>query len=199
LRRLFGQTEPSQAPHLPTLHAWFNPAPPLTRAMPEATEASGPPPPELVRGEAPFWKMADVRGRIVRHLVTGYMVTNYRCFIWDAERNVVKVNVPIGLADVTVEGRRPGRREKRGGSFFVPQTADYAPPSMGEPVEIGDLFFRIKGESVMVFREVAEPLKVKALIDALRAHSRAHARPPRGSGVDALWRGSGEAGGQDRP
>ncbi len=160
--------------------------------MSVAAEAKEPPPPDLVRGEMPFWKMADVKGLIVRRLVTGYLVTNYRCFIWDVERNAVRVNVPIDLADVTVEERRPGKRARRGGSFIVPQTADYPPPAMGEAVEIGDLFFRIKGEPVMVFHEVAEPLKVKALIDALKAHIRAHARPPRGLGVDALWRGSGE-------
>lgn len=143
--------------------------------------------PELVRGEAPFWKMADVKGFVVKRLVTGYLVTNYRCFIWDVESNVVKVNVPIELAEVTVEARRRGKRERRGGSFFVPQTADYVPPTMGEPVEIGDLFFRIKGETVMVFQDVAEPLKVKSLIDALRAHAKAHMRAPKGTGVDALW------------
>lgn len=163
--------------------------------MPEPAEAKEPPPPDLVRGEMPFWKMADVKGLVVRHLVTGYLVTNYRCFVWDVERNTVRINVPIGLTDVTVEGKRPGKRTKRGGSFIVPQTADYVPPAMGEPAEVGDLFFRIKGEPVMVFRDVAEPLKVKALIDALRAHERAHARPPRGLGVDALWRSSGGADG----
>jgi len=45
--------------------------------MPEALGAKEPPPPELVRGEAPYWKMADVKGLVVRHLVTGYLVTNY--------------------------------------------------------------------------------------------------------------------------
>jgi hypothetical protein len=164
--------------------------------MSEAAEAKEPPPPELVRDEMPFWKMADVKGLIVRHLVTGYLVTNYRCFIWDVESNAVEVNVPISLADVTVEGKRRGKRSKRGGSFIVPQTADYVPPPMGEPVEIGDLLFLVKGEPVMVFREVAEPLKVKALIDALRAHARAHARGLEGLGVDTLWKGSGELGGR---
>jgi hypothetical protein len=163
------------------------------------SEASGTrepaPPPDLVRGEAPYWKMADVRGLIVRHLVTGYLVTNYRCFIWDVERNVVRVNVPIGLADVTVEGKRPGKRSRRGGSFFVPQTVNYAQPTMGEPVEIGDLYFRVKGEPVMVFRDVAEPHNVKALIDALRAHAKAHMRAPRGLGVDVLWSDPEEAAG----
>lgn len=155
------------------------------------SETSGakepPPPPDLVRGEAPYWKMADVKGLIVRHLVTGYLVTNYRCFIWDVESNVVRANVPIGLADVTVEGRRRGKRSKRGGNFIVPQTVNYARPTMGEPVEVGDLFFRVKGEPVMVFQDVAEPLNVKALIEALRAHAKAHMRAPRGLGVDALW------------
>gem|GEM_PF-7126313 len=111
------------------------------------------------------------------------------------ESNVVRVNVPIGLADVTVEGRRPGKRSRRGGNFIVPQTVNYAQPTMGEPVEIGDLYFRVKGESVMVFRDVAEPLNVKALIDALKAHSKAHMSAPRGVGVDALWSDSGEAAG----
>jgi hypothetical protein len=160
--------------------------------MPEAPEPEQPPPAELVRGEAPYWKMADVQGRFVRRLVTGYLVTNYRCFIWDVETNTVTANVPIELADVTAEGVRHGKRARRGGNFIVPKTADYVPPTMGEPVEVGDLLFRIDGEPVMVFREVSEPLKVKALIDALRAHLKAHARPPRGLGVDAVWRGSGE-------
>jgi len=161
--------------------------------MPEA-EAGVPPPAELVKGEAPFWKMADVKGRIVRHLVTGYLVTNYRCFVWDVETNAVTTSVPIGLADVTVEGRRPGKRARRGGTFIVPRTADYLPPTMGEPVEVGDLVFSVRGERVMAFREVAEPLKVKALIEALRAYLKSHAAPPRGLGVDALWRGSGGHG-----
>lgn len=134
----------------------------------------------------------------MRHLVTGYLVTNYRCFVWDVEGNVVRASVPISLADVTVERAREGSRTRRGGSFIVPMTADYVPPSMGEPVEIGDLFFRAEGEVVMVFREVAEPAQVKALIGALRAHFKSHARPPRGSGVDTLWRGSRDAASQDR-
>lgn len=155
--------------------------------MPESSGAENPPPPELVRGEAPYWKMADVKGLIVRRLVTGYLVTNYRCFIWDVDSNVVRASVPIDLADVAVEGRRPGKRSRRGGNFIVPQTVNYDRPTMGEPVEIGDLHFRVKGDPVMVFRDVAEPLKVKSLIDALRAHSKAHMRAPRGLGVDALW------------
>jgi hypothetical protein len=162
--------------------------------MPEVSGAKEPPPPpDLVRGEAPYWKMADVRGLVVRHLVTGYLVTNYRCFIWDVESNVVTVNVPIGLADVTVEGKRPGKRSRRGGNFIVPHTVNYPQPTIGEPVEIGDLVFRVKGEPVMVFRDVAEPLNVKGLIDALRAHAKAHTMAPRGMGVDALWRSPGEA------
>lgn len=165
------------------------------RAVPQAADGGKPPPPELVRGEAPFWKMADVKGRFVRHLVTGYLVTNYRCFIWDVESDEVSANVPIELADVTVDERRPGRRTRQGGRFMVPQTANYVPPIIGEPVEIGDLVFRVKGETVMVFREVAEPLKVKALIDALKGHVRAHMRAPRGVGVDSLWRSSDEPGG----
>jgi hypothetical protein len=163
--------------------------------MPEPSGAKEPPPPELVRGEAPYWKMADVKGLVVRHLVTGYLVTNYRCFIWDVESNVVRVSVPIGLADVTVEGRRPGKRSRRGGNFIVPQTVNYAQPTMGEAVEIGDLLFIVKGEPVMVFKDVADPLNVKALIDALKAHSKAHMRAPRGLGVDALWSDPGEAAG----
>jgi len=140
--------------------------------------------------------MADLKGLVLRHLVTGYLVTNYRCFIWDVERNFVTVNVPIDLADVTVEGRRKGRRSKRGGSFIVPQTVNYAQPTMGEPVEIGDLFFRVKGEPFMVFRDVSDPLNVKALIDALKAHARSHMRAPRGLGVDALWSERDQAPGE---
>ncbi len=159
--------------------------------MSEAAEARSPPPPALVQGEALLWKMADVKGLIMRHLVTGYLVTSYRCFIWDVERNAVRVNVPITLTDVTVEGKRQGKRARRGGSFIVPRIPNLVPPAMGEPVEIGDLSFRIEGERVMVFRGVAEPVKVKALIDALRAH----VRVPRGLGVDVLWRSSGEPAG----
>lgn len=165
--------------------------------MPDAPAAKQPPPPpDLVRGEAPYWKMADLKGLVLRHLVTGYLVTNFRCFIWDVERNVVTANVPIELADVAVEGRRKGRRSKRGGSFIVPQTVNYAQPTMGEPVEIGDLFFLVKGEPVMVFRDVSDPLNVKALIDALKAHARSHMRAPRGLGVDALWSEGGPAAGE---
>jgi hypothetical protein len=163
--------------------------------MSGASEAKEPPPPELVRGEMPFWKMADVKGMILRRLVTGYLVTNYRCFIWDVQGNIVRVNVPIGLIDVTVEGKRQGKRARRGGNFIVPQTPDRVPPTIGEPIEIGDLFFRIKGEPVMIFTDVAEPLKVKALIDALRAHAKAHLSVPKGLGVDALWTGSAEPAG----
>jgi hypothetical protein len=159
--------------------------------MSEASE-EGRPPPELVQGEALLWKMADVKGLVTRRLVTGYLVTSYRCFIWDVKTNVVTVSVPMGLAEVTVEGKRQGKRALRGGSFVVPKTADYFQPTMGEPVEMGDLFFRIQGETVMVFRAVSEPTKVKSLIDALRAQ----VRVPLGLGVDYLWRGPGEEVGQ---
>jgi hypothetical protein len=159
--------------------------------MPETSE-EGRPPPELVQGEALLWKMADVKGLVTRRLVTGYLVTSYRCFIWDVKMNVVTVNVPIGLADVTVEGKRQGKRALRGGSFVVPKTADYFQPTMGEPVEVGDLFFRVEGEPVMVFRAVSEPDKVKSLIDALRAR----VRVPAGLGVDHLWKGPSEEVGQ---
>jgi hypothetical protein len=46
----------------------------------------------------------------------------------------------------------------------------------------------------MVFREVAEPRKVKALIDALRAQ----ARVPIGLGVDALWKSDAKPDGTRR-
>jgi hypothetical protein len=154
----------------------------------EAAEAKEPPPPELVQGEMLFWKMADVKGLITRRLVTGYLVTSYRCFIWDVERNTVTMNVPISLADVTVQGKKRGKRAMRGGSFIVPKTADYFQPTMGEPVEIGDLFFRVEDKPIMVFREVTEPLKVKELIDNLRTH----VSIPPGLGVDVLWKSPGE-------
>jgi hypothetical protein len=153
--------------------------------MPEAEE-TGIPPPELVQGEMLLWKMADVKGLITRHLVTGYLVTNFRCFIWDVEKNIVEVSVPISLAELEVEGKKMGKRSMRGGSFIVPRTADYIPPPMGEVVEMGDLRFRVGGESVMEFREVAEQTKVKSLIEALRAQ----VRVPGGLGVDVLWRGA---------
>jgi hypothetical protein len=163
--------------------------------MSEEAEAKEPPAPELVKGEYLFWKKADMEGLVLRHMVTGYLVTNYRCFIWDVEKNAVTVNVPISLADVTVEGKRQGKRARQGGTFIVPQTINYAQPTMGESVEIGALVFRVKGEPVMVFHGVAEPAKVKMLIDALRVQLRAHQRAPRESGVESLWRGSGEPAG----
>lgn len=152
-----------------------------------AAESRSPPPPELVPGEALLWKMADVKGMITRHLVTGYLVTSYRCFVWDVGKNEVTVNVPINLAEVTVEGKRQGKRTLRGGSFIVPRTPNFVTPEMGETVEIGDLFFRVEGEPVMVFRDVAEPLKVKGLIDAVGAQ----VRVPGDLGVDVLWRSTG--------
>lgn len=152
------------------------------------------PPSDLVRGEYPFWKMAEVKGRLVRHLVTGYLITNYRCFVWDVGTDLVTASVPIEQGEIHVEALARGRRTRRGGSFIVPQTADYVPPTMGEPVDIGDLAFQVKGKTVMVFRGVSEPLKVKALVEALRAHARAHMRPPRGLGVDSLWLGDEQQG-----
>lgn len=143
-----------------------------------------PPPPDLVPGEVPLWKMGDVKGLIFRSLVTGYMVTSYRCFVWDVKSNVVTISVPVTLADVTVVGSKRGKRVLRGGSFIVPKTADYVPPTMGEPVEVGDLLFRVDGEPVMVFRDVSEPTKVKTLVDTLKAK----VRVPPGFGVDAFWR-----------
>lgn len=145
------------------------------------------PPPDLVPGEVPLWKMGDVKGLVFRRLVTGYLVTSYRCFVWDVNRNVVTISVPVALADVTVQSSRPGKRKLKGGSFIVPKTADYVPPPMGEPVEIGDLLFRVSGEPVMVFRDVSEPTKVKALVDTVRAR----VRIPPGLGVDVLWRNPG--------
>lgn len=127
--------------------------------------------------------MGDVEGFLFRRLVKGYLVTSYRCFIWDVRSNAVTTSVPVTLADVTVENSRLGKRRLSGGSFIVPKTADYVPPAMGEPVEVGDLVFRVGGEPVMVFRDVAEPAKVKALIDSLRAR----VRVPAGLRVDLLW------------
>ncbi|MGA2665496.1 MAG: hypothetical protein ABSF83_11170 [Nitrososphaerales archaeon] len=150
------------------------------------------PPADLVEGEVLLWKMADVTGLLVRRLVTGYLVTNYRSFVWDAEADSVRVSVPAGGAQVTVEGRRRGKRTMRGGTFIVPKTADYVPPTMGEAVEVGDLFFRVPdGRVAMVFRGVAEPDRVAALLD----HLSANARLPDDLGVDSLW--MGEAGPDD--
>jgi hypothetical protein len=156
--------------------------------MSEATESRSRPPPELVPGEALLWKMADVKGLITRRLVTGYLVTTYRCFIWNVGKNEVTANIPMSLTDVTVEGKRQGKRTLRGGSFIVPRTPNYVTSTMGETVEIGDLFFRVEGELVMVFRDVAEPVKVKGVIDAVRAQ----VRVPGGLGVDILWRSPDE-------
>jgi hypothetical protein len=155
----------------------------------EAAEAKVPPPPELVPGEVLLWKMADVKGLITRHLVTGYLVTSYRCFIWDVAKNIVTVNVPIGLTDVMVDAKQMGKRAMRGGTFIVPKTADYVPPTMGEPVEVGNLVFRIESETAMVFRGVSEPVRLKSLIDALRTN----VRVPSGLGVDVLWKSSADS------
>jgi hypothetical protein len=146
--------------------------------------AEQPPPADLVPGEVLLWKMGDVKGLLVRRLVTGYLVTSYRCFIWDVSANLVKVSVPTALASVTVEAKRAGRRSISGGMFVVPKTADYVPPQMGEPVEIGNLVFRAEGDPVMVFRDVAEPDKVASLIETVRSRVRA----PEGFGVDKVWK-----------
>lgn len=143
-----------------------------------------PPPPDLVPGEAPLWKMGDVKGFLVHQLVTGYLVTSYRCFIWDVRSNTVRVSVPVTLANLSVDGIRRGKRALRGGNFILPRTPDYIPPPMGEPVEVGNLVFTVEGETVMVFRDVSEPTKVKALIDALKQK----VRIPDGLGVDFVWR-----------
>jgi hypothetical protein len=142
------------------------------------------PPADLVPGEGLLWKMADVKGVLVRRVITGYMVTNFRCFVWDAERNVVRVNVPVSQANVKVEGKRSGKRTIRGGSFVVPKTADYLPPAMGEIVEMGDIVFRVEEKSFMIFRDVAEPSKVESLINLLKSRIRV----PVGLGVDLLWK-----------
>jgi hypothetical protein len=146
--------------------------------------SSEPPPADLVPGEAPLWKKGDVKGFLVHQLVTGYLVTSYRCFIWDVRSNTVSVSVPVRLADVTVEGSRQGKRTLKGGSFIVPRIPDYVPPPMGEHVEVGDLVFRADGEVVMVFRDVAEPAKVKGLIDAVKQR----VKVPAGLGVDFVWK-----------
>ncbi len=133
------------------------------------------PPTDLVMGERLLWKMADVKGIITRRLIRGYLITNYRCFVWDAETDEVKASVPIDRCEVATFNLREGLKSKRGGRF-VP-----LPPSPGEPpktegeliigakVQVGDLRFMVGGESIMVFREVTEPERVKLLVDGLRA------------------------------
>jgi len=136
------------------------------------------PPTDLVRGERLLWKMADVKGTFTRRLVTGYLITNYRCFVWDAEADAVKASVPVTKCEVVVSNAREGVRSRRGGRFLpsMPPTAAEAEtekgPEEGGSVAIGDLSFRTDGETIMVFREVAEPERVKELVDGLRVRGR---------------------------
>src|SRR5208283_5194404 len=137
-----------------------------------------PPPADLVRGERLLWKMADVKGVFTRRLVTGYLITNYRCFVWDAEADAVRASVPIAKCEVVVSNARAGTRSRLGGRFVpsappaAAETAVEKEPEEGSAVTVGDLSFKADGETVMVFREVAEPERVKELVDGLRALGR---------------------------
>jgi hypothetical protein len=148
------------------------------------------PPADLVRGERLFWKMADVKGVFTRRLVTGYLITNFRCFVWDAETDKVKASVPIARCEVVVSNARAGVRSRRGGKFLPavpPPAAEAVPakePEEGKPVTVGDLSFRADGETIMVFREVAEPERVKELVEGLRAL----AKPSSDERVEAVVR-----------
>lgn len=127
------------------------------------------PPADLVEGEQLFWKMADVKGFFTRRVVTGYLITNYRCFVWDAEENVVRANVPVSRCEAVVSFMHRGVRSTRGGRFLQP-------PPMGERevddqdrlTTIGDVSFRVGDKTVMIFREVTDPEGVKRLVDSLR-------------------------------
>jgi hypothetical protein len=149
-------------------------------------------PTDLVRGERLLWKMADVKGLFTRRLVTGYLITNFRCFVWDAEADVVRASVPVSKCEVVVSSLREGVRSRRGGKFLpsMPPPAMAAEPSpemKPEPitkVTLGDVAFRADGETIMVFREVADPGRVKDLVDGLRAL----ARPSADERVEAVIR-----------
>lgn len=127
------------------------------------------PPADLVEGEQLFWKMADVKGFFTRRVVTGYLITNYRCFVWDAEENVVRASVPVSRCEAIVSFMHRGVRSMRGGRFLQP-------PPMGERevddqdrlTTIGDVSFRVGDKTVMIFREVTDPEGVKRLVDSLR-------------------------------
>ena len=68
--------------------------------------------------------MADVRGLFTKRVVTGYLVTNYRCFVWDGETDEVKASVPVARCEVVVSFMRKGVRSKRGGVFLIPPSAE---------------------------------------------------------------------------
>jgi hypothetical protein len=125
--------------------------------------------------------MADVKGVFTRRLVTGYLITNYRCFVWDAEADVVKASVPVAKCELVVSNTREGARSRRGGSFMpsmppTPPTESESEKEKGaeedQTVTIGDISFMADGETIMVFRDVVEPERVKELVDGLRALGR---------------------------
>jgi hypothetical protein len=137
--------------------------------------------------------MADVKGVFTRRLVTGYLITNYRCFVWDAEADAVKASVPVTRCEVVVSNVREGVRSRRGGRFLPsmpptpPTSAEAATEKEleeGQTVTIGDVSFGVEGETIMVFREVAEPERVKELVDGLGARG----RPPSDERVEAIVR-----------
>ena len=146
------------------------------------------PPADLVRGERLLWKMADVKGLLTRRLVTGYLITNYRCFVWDAEADAVRASVPVDKCEVTVSNVHSGVRSRRGGRFLPTTPAADAgtgkKEELGATVTIGDLSFSAEGEKIMVFREVADPERVKELVDGLRAVG----KPSSDEGVEAVVR-----------
>jgi hypothetical protein len=118
--------------------------------------------------------MADVKGVFTRRLITGYLITNYRCFVWDAEADAVKASVPINKCEVVVSNAKAGVRSSRGGRFLPlvpPPVAETGPeePEERKAVTVGDLLFKADGETIMVFREVTDPERVKELVDGLRA------------------------------
>jgi hypothetical protein len=131
-------------------------------------QKSGPPPADLVEGEQLFWKMADVKGLFTRRVVTGYLITNYRCFVWDAETDAVRASVPLSRCETVVSFMRKGARSARGGRFMQPPTDEPASGVEDRLTTIGDVSFRVDDKTIMVFREVAEPEKVKELVDTLR-------------------------------
>jgi hypothetical protein len=124
-------------------------------------------PVDLEDGELLLWKMASVKGFFHPRVLKGYLVTNKRCFVWDASED--RVLASIGLREkfqVTAKDVRQVKAPRRGGGRFM--SADG--PTVHRPGEIvlrGDLRFVQDGREVMCFPGVVDPDAVVALIQGL--------------------------------
>ncbi|MDA4121849.1 MAG: hypothetical protein OK456_01560 [Thaumarchaeota archaeon] len=158
-------------------------------------------PTDLVMGELLLWKMADVKGILTRRLIRGYLITNYRCFVWDAESDEMKASVPIDRCEVETFNLKSGLKSKRGGRFVpLPPNPGELPRTegeliMGAKVQVGDLRFLVGGEAIMVFREVTEPERVRQLVEGLRAAW----KPPADQRVEEVVRQEAHHGDQTQP